>query len=64
MNLMNDKKEEKMLLNALEFFVDYKFSVSQKITDRYIEMTNEIAQNDYALLCKKMDGTTKWPPAK
>ena len=59
--ILNDK-EKNMLLNALEFFVDFRFLTGPKITGRYVEMHNEIDQNDYAILCRKMGGTTKWPP--
>ena len=58
------KYEKKLLLNALEFFVDYRFTTSSKNHATYIEMTDKISQNEYALLCKKMGGETKWLPTK
>ena len=46
------KYEKKLLLNALKFFVEYRFTTPSKMNTTYVEMTDEISQNEYALLCK------------
>ncbi len=58
------KYEKKLLLNALKFFVEYRFTTPSKMNTTYVEMTDEISQNEYALLCKKMGGKTRWQPVK
>ena len=58
------KYEKKLLLNALEFFVEYRFLTPSESNKAYVEVTNKISQNEYALLCKKMGGKTKWQPVK
>ena len=52
-----------MLLNALEFFVDYKFNSGDWVEKEYAKRINEdISQNDYAKLCKEMGGKARFEP--
>ena len=57
-----NRKEEHMVLSALEFFVDYRFNTNSEMSTRYQKMIQEIDQNDYAILCKKLNGKTDWGP--
>ena len=59
---MMDRKEEHMVLNALEFFVDFRFNTNSEMSTRYGKMIQKIDQNDYAILCKKLNGETDWSP--
>ena len=59
---IEDNKEKHMILNALEFFVDFKFTTNSAMSTRYCNMMKEIDQNDYAVLCKQMGGKPKWEP--
>ena len=67
--MSNDKifslkdQQRVMLLNALEFFVDYKFNSSDWTSKEYEKRINEnISQNDYAKLCKEMGGKARFEP--
>ena len=68
MIMSNDKifslnKQRVMLLNALEFFVDYKFNSGNWVSKEYERRINEnIPQNDYAKLCKEMGGKARFEP--
>ena len=69
MKMDNDKifslknKQRVMLLNALEFFVDYKFSSGDWTSKEYKKRINgNIPQNDYAKLCKEMGGKARFEP--
>ena len=59
---MMDKKEEHLLLSALEFFVDFRFNTNSEMSTRYTKMIEQIDQNEYAILCKKLNGKTDWSP--
>jgi hypothetical protein len=58
----DDNKEKQVLLNALEFFVDYRFNTGSWMQKQYIKMINQIDQNDYAILCKKLGGKPRFEP--
>ena len=69
MKMDNDKifslkdQQRVMLLNALEFFVDYKFNSGDWVSKEYAKRVNEnIPQNDYAKLCKEMGGKARFEP--
>ena len=51
-----------MLLNALEFFVDYKFNSGPWVIKEYQKRIEHIPQNDYAKLCKRLGGKTRFEP--
>ena len=62
-NIKNEK-EEHMLLEALAFFVDYGFNTGSWMNSEYLKKTNDglIKQNDYAKLCKRLGGKTRFDP--
>ena len=55
-------KEKHILLSALEFFVDYKYSTGKWMNNQYINKINQIEHNDFAKLCKRMGGKTRFEP--
>ena len=55
-------KERHMLVSALEFFVDYKFSTGKWMNNQYIGRINQVKHNDYAKLCEQMGGKTRFKP--
>jgi hypothetical protein len=59
---IENDKEEHLLLSALEFFVDFRFNTNSEMSTRYSKMIQKIDQNDYAILCKKLNGKTDWGP--
>lgn len=59
---IENDKEEHLLLSALEFFVDFRFNTNSEMSTRYGKMIQKIDQNDYAILCKKLNGKTDWEP--
>ena len=59
---IENDKEEHLLLSALEFFVDFRFNTNSEMSTRYGKMIQQIDQNDYAILCKKLNGKTDWEP--
>ena len=60
---IENNKEEHMILNALEFFVDYKFSSGDWTSKEYEKRVNKnIPQNDYAKLCKRLGGKARFEP--
>lgn len=61
-NIIKDEKEKTMLLNALEFFVDYKFNSGSWVIKEYQKRIEHIPQNDYAKLCKRLGGKTRFEP--
>ena len=61
-NIKNEK-EEHMLLEALAFFVDYGFNTGSWMNSEYLKKTNNgLNQNDYAKLCKRLGGKTRFEP--
>ena len=60
--IIEDKKDEHLLLSALEFFVDYRFNANSQMSTRYSQMIQKIDQNDYAKLCERMGGKTRFAP--
>ena len=68
MKMSNDKifslkdKQRVMMLNALEFFVDYKFNSGDWVSKEYAKRIKDIPQNDYAKLCKEMGGKARFEP--
>ena len=62
MNIIKDEKDRTMLLNALEFFVDYKFNSGPWVIKEYQKRIEHIPQNDYAKLCKRLGGKTRFEP--
>ena len=68
MKMSNDKifslkdKQRVMLLKALEFFVDYKFNSGDWTSKEYAKRIEDIPQNDYAKLCKRMGGKARFEP--
>ena len=61
-NINKDEKDRTMLLNALEFFVDYKFNTGKWMQGEYNRRIESIPQNDYAKLCKRLGGKTRFEP--
>ena len=57
-----DKKEEEMVLRALEFFVDSKFNSGSWVDKEYAKRVKDIPQNDYAKLCKRLGGKARFEP--
>ena len=60
--IIKDEKDRTMLLNALEFFVDYKFNIGKWMQLKYGERIEHIPQNDYAKLCKRLGGKARFEP--
>ena len=56
-------REQQMVVSALEFFVDYKFSTGSWMNKVYNEKVMDIDQNEFAILCKRMGGKTRFEPA-
>ena len=54
--------EKNIIVSALEFFVDYRFSTSKWTTKEYIKRINSIDHNDFAKLCNKMGGKSRFKP--
>ena len=60
---IKDEKEEHMLLEALAFFVDYGFNTGSWMNSEYLKKTNDgLNQNEYAKLCKRLGGKTRFDP--
>ena len=59
---IENNKEEHMILNALEFFVDYKFNTSEWMNKEYIKRIEEVDHNDYEKLCKRLGGKARFEP--
>ena len=59
---IKDEKEEQMIVNALEFFVDYKFNSGSWVIKEYQKRIENIPQNDYAKLCKRLGGKARFEP--
>ena len=60
---IKDEKEEHMLLEALALFVDYGFNTGSWMNSEYLKKTNDgLIQNDYAKLCKRLGGKTRFDP--
>ena len=57
-------KEKHLLQNALEFFVDYKFSTGKWMNSEYIKRIEQVDHNDYAKLCERMGGKTRFAPER
>ena len=53
-------KEKHILLSALEFFVDYRFSTGKWMNKEYIKRIEQVDHNDYAKLCERMGGKTRF----
>ena len=60
--IIKNEKERTMLLNALEFFVDYKFNSGEWVIREYQKRIEHIPQNDYAKLCKRWGGKARVEP--
>ena len=66
--MSNDKifslkdQQRVMLLNALEFFVDYKFSTGKWMNSEYIKRIEQVDHNEYAKLCERMGGRARFKP--
>ena len=52
--------EEHILLSALEFFVDYRFNTGKWMNKEYIKRIEQIDHNEYAKLCERMGGKTRF----
>ena len=60
---IKDEKEEHMMLEALAFFVDYGFNTGSWMNSEYLKKTNDgLNQNEYAKLCKRLGGKTRFDP--
>ena len=59
---IKDERDRTMLLNALEFFVDYKFNIGKWMLLEYGKRIEHIPQNDYAKLCKRLGGKPRFEP--
>jgi len=57
-----DKREEHLVLTALEFFCDFRFNTNSRMSTRYAELIQEIDQNEYVKLCKKLGGKAQHEP--
>ena len=55
-------KEKHILLSALEFFVDCKFSTGKWMNSEYIKRIEQVDHNDFAKLCERMGGKTRFAP--
>ena len=55
-------KEKQILLSALEFFVDYRFSTGKWVNKEYIKRIEQVDHNDYAKLCERMGGRARFKP--
>jgi hypothetical protein len=55
-------KTKQMILNALEFFIDYRFNTGTWMQSEYLKKIQEIDHNDYTVLCKNMGGKTRFQP--
>ena len=60
--IIKNEKERTMLVNALEFFVDYKFNSGEWVIREYQKRIEHIPQNDYAKLCKRLGGKARFEP--
>ena len=60
--IIKNEKERTMLLNALEFFVDYKFNSGSWVIREFQKRIEHIPQNDYAKLCKRLGGKARCEP--
>ena len=60
--IIKNEKERTMLLNALEFFVDYKFNSGSWVIREFQKRIEHIPQNDYAKLCKRLGGKARFEP--
>ena len=60
--IIEDSKEKHLLLSALEFFVDYKYNTGKWMNKEYIKRIEQVDHNDYAKLCKRMGGRTRFEP--
>ena len=58
----NNNKETHMILSALEFFTDYKFNSGDWTSKEYAKRIEDIPQNDYAKVCKRMGGKARFEP--
>ena len=54
--------EERILISALEFFVDYKFNTGSWMQSEYLKRIEQIDHNEYAKLCERMGGKTRFEP--
>ena len=52
--------EERILISALEFFVDYKFNTGSWMQSEYLKRIEQIDHNEYAKLCERMGGKTRF----
>ena len=59
---IKNEEERTMLVNALEFFVDYKFNSGEWVIREYQKRIEHIPQNDYAKLCKRLGGKARFEP--
>ena len=57
---IKDDKEKHILLSALEFFVDYKFNTGSWMQSEYLKRIEQIDHNEYAKLCERMGGKTRF----
>ena len=55
-------KEKHILLSALEFFVDYRFSTGKWMNSEYIKRIEQVDHNEYAKLCERMGGRARFKP--
>ena len=60
--IIKNEKDRTMLLNALEFFVDYKFNSGSWVIREFQKRIEHIPQNDYAKLCKRLGGKARFEP--
>ena len=60
--IIKNEKERTMLVNALEFFVDYKFNSGSWVIREFQKRIEHIPQNDYAKLCKRLGGKARFEP--
>ena len=62
MIVIENSKEEHLLLSALEFFVDYRYNTGTWMNKEYIKRIEQVDHNDYAKLCERMGGKTRFAP--
>ena len=54
--------EERILISALEFFVDYKFNTGSWMQSEYLKRIEQIDHNEYAKLYERMGGRARFKP--
>ena len=54
--------EERILISALEFFVDYKFNTGSWMQSEYLKRIEQVDHNEYVKVCERMGGKIRFEP--